>query len=99
VTIITINPVAIYLATGFPYALVVLIIGVVTIIGVGFGIDDLTPITGSTVTGGLRLCVCLVAGLRGRVASRRVAGQGESGAGGRVARGAGPGCGAGFARF
>ena len=71
------------------YALVVWIIGVITIIGVGFGIDDRTPITGSIVTGGLRLCLRLVAGLRGRVASRRVAGQGESGAGGRVA---GPGC-------
>ncbi|MCP4570289.1 MAG: hypothetical protein GY841_22135, partial [FCB group bacterium] len=62
--------------TGFLYALVVgiigvmWIVGVVPVIGVALRIEGkkyVTPITGSIVTGGLRLCGRLVAGRRWRV--------------------------------
>ncbi|MCP4570285.1 MAG: hypothetical protein GY841_22115 [FCB group bacterium] len=74
----------------FLYALALAIVGVVPVIGVAVRIEGkkyVTPITGSIVTGGLRLCACLVAGRRWRVVGRRSPGDEQSGAGGRVAGG------------
>jgi hypothetical protein len=69
---------------GFLHALIVPVIGVTLESG---GRKYVTPITGSIVTGGLRLCAVLGTGRRGRVIGRRSQGDGWSGAGGRVAGG------------
>jgi len=91
VTIITINPVAIYLATGFLYALVVLIIGVVTIIGVRLLVESPDP---DNRINRYKWPASVWS------AGGRVAGTGceSSGCGARRERGRGKGCGAGFAQ-